>query len=122
MTKELHALVVDDEWSIRSFTKDVLEDLGFIVTEAGHPQDAAARLKERGYHILVTDNSMPSGKGTDFLREITGQYPDMARLLVSAESDALSTAAQMGIPSLEKPYNASQLITAVEQAMSPLPK
>jgi len=120
MSKGLHVLVVDDEWSLRDLAKDILEGVGYQVTKAANPQEARAQLAKMGYSILITDNNMPSGTGIDLLRDIPEQYPDMARLLVSAERDALTAAAEMDIPGLEKPYRPFQLIAAVEQALSAL--
>ena len=51
-------LVVDDEEGIRSFIADALESEGHDVAQAGDGEEALQLLRERGFHLLVTDLRM----------------------------------------------------------------
>ncbi|MBV1859365.1 MAG: response regulator, partial [Nannocystaceae bacterium] len=81
----MKALVVDDSRAIRSIIRRTLEDMGFGVVEAGHGQEALARLNEQpDIGVLLVDWNMPVMNGLDLVRRLRrdGRRPDWARLPV----------------------------------------
>jgi len=62
-----HALVVDDEESIRSLFRRALESDGWTVAEAGNGADALERVEEERPRIILLDLMMPVMDGFDFI-------------------------------------------------------
>jgi hypothetical protein len=62
-----HALVVDDEDSVRSIFRRTLEADGWTVAEAANGADALDRVAEERPRIILLDLMMPVMDGFDFL-------------------------------------------------------
>ncbi len=106
------ALVVDDEQLVRASTADMLEELGFSVSEASSGEEALT-LIERGLHIdvLITDHLMPGMTGVDLARRIRQRRPRIPVLIVSGFAETESIAPDL--PRLAKPFRHSDLATSV---------
>ena len=102
------ALLVDDEDLVRMSTADMLNDLGYEVTEAGSGEEA---LKLLGggtrFDILMTDHLMPGMTGAELARAARALRPDLPILIVSgyAELDGLAP----DLPRLTKPFRNAEL-------------
>ena len=62
-----HALVVDDDESIRSLFRRALDDAGWTVAEAGNGAEALEKVRESRPNIVLLDLMMPVMDGFDFL-------------------------------------------------------
>ena len=56
-------LIVDDEAGVRAYVATVLRGLGWSVTTANNGLEAQARLRQGGYHLMITDLTMPEMGG-----------------------------------------------------------
>jgi PAS domain S-box-containing protein len=102
------ALLVDDEELVRMSTAHMLLELGYDVAEAESGEEALRMLDEnRSIDLLVTDHLMPGMNGTDLIRRIKEERPDLRVLLVSgyAETEGLNA----DIPRLSKPFRKDEL-------------
>ncbi|MEL6188739.1 MAG: response regulator, partial [Myxococcota bacterium] len=79
MAKEV--LVVDDNATIRSLSRKVLEGLNFNVTEAVDGQAGLERAQEASFHLILADINMPRMNGIDMIRHIRA-LPGYARVPV----------------------------------------
>lgn len=61
------ALVADNSKVVRIFTRRILEDLGFDVTEAEDGKSALASCNEAMPELIVLDWNMPVMNGIEFL-------------------------------------------------------
>ena len=61
-------LVVDDEDSVRRFLATALGDEGHVVVTAPDGIEALARLKERSFHVVLADLTMPRMDGITLLK------------------------------------------------------
>ncbi len=106
------ALLVDDEELVRMTTADMLGELGYRVFEAASAEEAL-RLVADGlaFDLLVTDHLMPGMNGTNLAREIQGQRPATAILIVSgyAEQDGIDP----DLPRLTKPFRRADLAASI---------
>jgi CheY-like chemotaxis protein len=61
-------LIVDDDANFRMSTAALLEADGHVVETAGNGPEAADRLKERSYDLMLVDLKMPGidGASVDF--------------------------------------------------------
>src|SRR5262245_14108358 len=83
--KELHhILLVDDEEVVLSSLRDTLMAEGYRVTTAPNAMQGLARLRERAYSVVVTDQRMPMLTGLDFLAQVREIQPDATRILITA--------------------------------------
>jgi CheY-like chemotaxis protein len=64
-----HALVVDDDESIRTLFKRTLDEDGWSVAEAANGAEALEMVRERQPNIVLLDLMMPVMDGFDFLLE-----------------------------------------------------
>jgi PAS domain S-box-containing protein len=102
------ALLVDDEEVVRFTTADMLQDLGYAVTEASSAEEALALLdKGQRFDLLLTDHLMPGITGTQLAAIVRSRIPEMPALLVSgyAELDGVDPT----LPRLAKPFRKDEL-------------
>jgi CheY-like chemotaxis protein len=102
------ALPVDDEELVRMSTADMLNDLGYDVTEAGSAEEALRLFDPANApDLLVTDHLMPGMTGVDLIREIRFLKADLPVLIVSgyAEVDGIAP----DLPRLTKPFRNAEL-------------
>lgn len=114
-------LLVDDEDSVRSICKRMLERGGFkvLAAEGGRKGIEIFRMHEKEIACVILDYTMPDMSGEDVFRVLKEINPDVRVLLSSGCSDLPSDRfVKMGIAGfLEKPYEYSNLIDEVLAVM-----
>jgi CheY-like chemotaxis protein len=110
------ALVVDDEVSVRTVVRRMLEPAGYIVEEAASPLQAceAAERAER-LDLLVADFMMPELSGGETARRIRIAKPHVKVLFITGYPDALFDERQalwVGEAFLEKPFSKKGVLEA----------
>ncbi|MEH3039237.1 MAG: PAS domain S-box protein [Sphingomonas paucimobilis] len=106
------ALVVDDENFVRMSTAAMLADLGYAVEEASSAEQALQLIHAgKRFDLLVTDHLMEGMTGTQLIRILATEQPQLSALLVSgyAENDGVDA----DIPRLTKPFRSDELATAL---------
>jgi PAS domain S-box-containing protein len=106
------ALLVDDEASIRVSTADMLNALGFAVSEASSAESALAAI-DGGLvpELLVTDHLMPGMTGVQLARLVRERWPNTKTLIVSGFADV--DGIDPSFSRLTKPFMQSELETAI---------
>lgn len=111
-----HVLVVDDDPEIRSLIAEVLELEGYEVETAPNGAVALESIKRRPPSSMLLDMDMPvlDGRGVaSALRQLGLKVPTLVMTAATnAERSARDIAAQ---GCLAKPFNLTELLTAVEQ-------
>jgi two-component system nitrogen regulation response regulator NtrX len=69
MTKE-NILIIDDEASICSSLKGILEDEGFLVKTADSGEEGLELLKRQNVDLVLLDIWLPKMSGIDVLKKI----------------------------------------------------
>lgn len=64
--KAAHILVVDDDRRIRTLLSRYLRNEGYLVSGAADTQEAAARMRDFAFDLIVLDGMMPGERGADF--------------------------------------------------------
>ncbi len=109
-----HILVVDDRWENRSVLANLLEPMGFIITEAENGQEGLNRARQRLPDLMITDLAMPLMDGFEMLKQLRDDA-DLKDLLVVvcsasvAEIDRQMSQAAGGDDFLAKPVDAVEL-------------
>ncbi len=110
-------LIVDDEITLRTILRALLQRGGHEVDEAGSGTEALQRVAASPYDILLVDYQMPAPDGLEVLRQVRAQQPLCRRVLMSGDADvpeiqnALACADVMHI--LEKPFSRERLLEAL---------
>jgi PAS domain S-box-containing protein len=101
-------LLVDDDDAARTSTRELLEDLGYSVDEAGSAEQALVMLGEgRRYDAMLSDQLMPGMTGSELAARIAARWPGTPVLLVSGYADLDSISPDL--PRLAKPFKRDQL-------------
>ncbi len=122
-------LLVEDEPGVRSFSAQVLEDMGYEVLTAGSGEEAldlALSLK-RPIDVLVTDVVMPGMNGRVLAERLRAIEPGIAVLYMSRYADDMVLRAGVmtqGSAFLQKPFTPEDLterLRAMVRAKEPSP-
>ncbi|WGS51617.1 hybrid sensor histidine kinase/response regulator [Paraburkholderia sp. D15] len=114
--------VDDDELSRNHFARAVRAD--YHVYVAGTADEAMAVLSRHGAEIavMVTDFRMPGRDGDDLLRQVSHEYPQIVRILVTAyaDKDMLLKTVNTGeiFRILEKPLRTEKVRDVLQLAMT----
>jgi DNA-binding NtrC family response regulator len=76
-------LVVDDEEDLRKSIVEILTLDGFEVDEAGSAEEAAEKLSQTAYDVLITDHNLPQKTGVELLEESLVRYPEIIGIVIT---------------------------------------
>jgi CheY-like chemotaxis protein len=120
-----HALVIDDEASIRLALRRFLARDGWRVDEAGDGTIALGKLTEgpgvpNHYDLLICDLRMPGVSGTELYDWLREHRPELLSRLIVATGDAVSQDAaefvqRTACPVLQKPFELSELRALIQR-------
>jgi len=116
-------LVVDDEIEIASALAEILSLDGFRVDVAESGPAALDCIAGAEYDLIVTDLRMPLMDGLDFYRKLEDEYPHLCDRVVVMSGDTLRAAASQflkrtGLPMIEKPFEPSDVLRIVADALA----
>jgi CheY-like chemotaxis protein len=114
-------LLVEDEEQVREPACRTLAYRGYVVLEASNGDEALAIASKHdgAIDLLLTDVVMPGMSGKELAEQLGRLRPDMRVLFMSGYlADLLERGAiAAGIPFLEKPFTAVQLLKEVRRAL-----
>jgi CheY-like chemotaxis protein len=126
-------LVVDDEPDVRDSVKYVLDRAGYSVRTAGSAAEAYAELARHPTDLVITDIIMPQVNGVEAIESIRKAFPSVRIIAISGGGNfgiteylptAITTTAYLASAEragahlvLTKPFEADDLIKAVEQVL-----
>jgi len=118
------ALVVDDEESIRSLARRMLEAMGFKVLTAADGREGVEvfRLHADKLRFVLLDMTMPKLDGEETFREMRRIRSDVKAILTSGynEQTATSRFAGKGLAAfIQKPYGFADLREVIRKAITP---
>jgi len=122
MGRGQHILAVDDEEFFLDIIRQYLEGLDYKVDafQSGKQALDAFNKNPRGYHLIVSDQTMPGMTGVELITEIRRKNKEIPVILCTGYSDLVTeqTAQHYGISRfLQKPVNRRELGTAVNRLM-----
>jgi CheY-like chemotaxis protein len=109
-------LVVDDEESIRTLVRQLLEDQGYRVLEAAGGSQAIEVVEryEQDIDLLIVDEVMPEFSGRELTKRLAGKRPHACVLPMSTTKGELLGGQKTF---LLKPFTAEVLLRCVEEAL-----
>jgi CheY-like chemotaxis protein len=118
-------LVVDDDETVRSVTRRMLEQAGHTVLVAADGHQALDVYRQRpGIDLVLLDMTMPRMDGEETFRELRRVDPGVRVILTSGynEQDATERFAGKGLAGfIQKPYRPQDLLEKVRAALQPKP-
>lgn len=116
-------LLVEDEDTVRSLAREILEAHGYAVLEArGGPEalQVSEQQHEGGVHLLLTDVVMPGMNGRDVAERVVSRHPGMKVLYMSgytANAIAHHGVLDVGVAYLQKPFTLESLTRKVREVL-----
>jgi CheY-like chemotaxis protein len=117
-------LVVDDEPVVREIMREMLEERGHEVDEAGNGAQGISRYVTRPADGVITDILMPEGGGLNLIRDLRARFPRARLVAISGGGRDgrvrfLTTAKSYpGVRTVSKPFTQEQLLAAVNAVLA----
>lgn len=90
-TNQTTILVVDDSVSIRALLRQILEQYGYLIHEAGDGLEALECFQHQHIDIVLTDMEMPNMDGLALIAALNERIINMPIIVVSSDSSFAST-------------------------------
>ena len=110
-------LLVDDDEDVRAVTGELLRDAGYGVLEAANGGEALRILAGEPVSLLLADYAMPEMSGAELAHEVRARRPEVIIIYLTGNADPLGPEAVELGQVVTKPFTASRLLSAIEQAM-----
>lgn len=113
-------LIIDDERSIRSTLKEILEYENYTVDEAADGEAGLDYLAKNKYDVVLCDIKMPKIDGLEVLQRAMEISPDVPFIMISAHGtiDTAVEATKKGAYDfLQKPPDLNRLLVSVRNAL-----
>ena len=113
-------LVIDDDVAVRAMLCECLQDVGYIVSEAGDGEMGLQSMEKGLPDLVITDIIMPKKDGLETVKEIREKYPSVKVLAISGGGrakigDFLELARKLGSDAvLSKPIDIVELEKTVQ--------
>src|SRR5204863_8720459 len=113
-------LVVDDEEDLRKAIVGILTLDGFEVGQTGSAEEAAEKLSQTAYDVLITDHNLPGKTGVELLEETLVRYPETIGIVITGYGTietAVSAMKKGAYNYLTKPFKLVELPIMVRKGL-----
>src|SRR5210317_2082220 len=113
-------LIIDDEKSIRSTLKEILEYEKFKIEEAVDGQDGLDKISKNKYDIALCDIKMPKLDGIEVLEKAQQINPELPFIMISAHGSietAVDAVKKGAYDFIQKPPDLNRLLIKVRNAL-----
>jgi CheY-like chemotaxis protein len=119
-TASLRVLVIDDDESVRTVIRYLLESFGYACETAADGRSGLVRFDEGGWDLVLTDLEMPEVSGWEVIETIRQRAPTMPLVIITAYDDlaVMRRASGWRVPVVVKPFRLETLKAAVTQALA----
>lgn len=116
-------LVVDDEFIVAHMVATMLRLSHYEVGRANDGIIALKRLRERSYHVILSDIKMPGLDGIGLYRAVQEQYPHLGQRFIfmtgaTLGSEPIALLEQFGTPCIRKPFVLAELLALIRQVLT----
>lgn len=114
---QCRVLLVEDEESIRRFTKVNLTRAGFEVLEAGSGEEGVEIARNQIVHIVILDIMLPGMNGYEVASILRAEKPNIGIIMLTAKTQDVDKI--LGLESgaddyMVKPFNPKELVLRIE--------
>ena len=113
MDKHPRILVVDDDETIRTTMKAILQDEGYIVDLAATGKEAIQKTTEKNYNVALLDIRLPDMEGVELLKLLKDGVPRTRKIMVTgypSMQNAISALNKNADAYLLKPVDVEKLL------------
>jgi two-component system chemotaxis response regulator CheY len=116
----VRALVIDDSRAVRLIIRQILQEIGMEVIEAGNGREALEQIERNpDVQLLLVDWNMPQMNGIDFIRAVRAcrAYDEVRILMVTSEAqgEQVTRALNAGANEyLMKPFSKDVLVAKLQ--------
>jgi len=113
-------LIIDDERSIRSTLREILEYEKYEVDEAIDGQDGIEKISKNKYDIALCDIKMPKLDGIEVLEKTQAINPELPFIMISAHGSietAVDAVKKGAYDFIQKPPDLNRLLITVRNAL-----
>jgi PAS domain S-box-containing protein len=114
-------LLVEDNDTVGEFARELLQELGQIVTWVQNGEAALALLEQAPgkFDLVFTDVVMPGMNGVELAQAIARRWPTLRVVLTSGYSHVLAQEGSHGFTLLRKPYAVEGLLGVLQASGTP---
>jgi YesN/AraC family two-component response regulator len=115
-----HILVVEDEVSVATGLKMILDEEGFNVDLAGDGGSALESFRDDGIDLVVADLKLPDISGMEVLRSIKAERPSTEAIIITGypSVETVVESKKIGVRDyLRKPFSEDEFLSAVNSAL-----
>jgi len=109
-------LIVEDEDSIRSSIKKLLNGQLFETSEANSIQDALDKYDLTDFSLIISDLRLPGAPGTDLI-QLAGDVPVLIMTSYASLKSAVETMRMGAVDFIPKPFDSKELLDAVRRIL-----
>lgn len=120
MDKHPRILVVDDDETIRTTMKAILQDEGYQVDLAATGKEAIQKTQEKPYNVALLDIRLPDMEGVELLKLLKDGIPRTRKIMVTgypSMQNAISALNKNADAYLLKPVDVEKLLTTVKEQL-----
>ena len=120
MDKNTRILVVDDDETIRTTMKAILEDEGYLVDLAGSGKEAVQKTHEKTYNVTLLDIRLPDMEGVELLKLMKDRIPRTRKIMVTgypSMQNAIGALNKNADAYLLKPVDVEKLLNTVKMQL-----
>jgi DNA-binding response OmpR family regulator len=116
-------LLIDDDSAIRHVLVRILADENFGAFAAADGEEALACAARTRFDLILLNLKLPEKEGWASFQELSGLYPQVPIILMTAESNQLFPALAAGARALlEKPFDFDRLLSTIRLMLEETPE
>ena len=120
MNNQTRILIVDDDDTIRSTMKAILEDEEYLVDLAASGKEAIKKSKETSYNVALLDIRLPDMAGVELLKLMKPAVPRTRRIMVTgypSTQNAIDALNKNADAYLIKPVDIEKLLSTIKEQL-----
>ena len=120
MDHKYKILLVDDDETIRSTMRAILEDEGYSVDSASNGKEAIKKTQEHSYNLALLDIRLPDIEGGELLKLMKEPMPRMRKIMVTgfpSLQNAVEAVNKNADAYLIKPVDVDKLLATVKEQL-----
>lgn len=121
LDQKYRILLVDDDETIRSTMKAILEDEGYSVDSAPNGKEAIKKTQEQSYNLALLDIRLPDMEGVELLKLMKEPIPRMRKIMVTgfpSLQNAVEAVNKNADAYLIKPVDVDKLLATIKEQLA----
>ena len=120
MNNQTRILIVDDDDTIRTTMKAILEDEGYEVDLAASGKEGVQKAKDTAYNIALLDIRLPDMEGVELLKLMNPAVPRTRKIMVTgypSTQNAIDALNKNADAYLIKPVDIEKLLNTIKEQL-----